>query len=202
MLEPSYSPPLHHDGRFCRPRRSRTRQAPRRAKEISLLEDPFARIDESSQEIAVNWIATVLKSLPVWLRSPGPLEKKEFAASQFCSVKVRVRVRAMVDLPVPAMPFNQNIVFSLWVGAPLHDPAKNINTGVWGLPTLFWLLLLCVQRDTTFKDVSTRATIPAAVMRPSIAYPEAWRLSNSRVAGSSILWELRGTTSTASIGLL
>ena len=64
----------------------------------------------SARHVTASWIAIVLKSLPVWLRSPRPLEKEKLAINRLYSVRVRVIVRAMVDLPVPAIPFNQKIL--------------------------------------------------------------------------------------------
>ena len=51
----------------------------------------------------------MVKSLEALPRSPSPLLKKKLAPSCLLSVKCWAIVLLIVDLPVPAIPFNQNM---------------------------------------------------------------------------------------------
>ncbi len=54
-------------------------------------------------------VAIIVKNRVALPRSPSPLLKKKLAPSCCQSAKARVTVRAIVDFPVPAAPFSQNI---------------------------------------------------------------------------------------------
>ena len=56
-----------------------------------------------------SWVARVLKNLAVPLRSAWPLEKKKLPPSCLCLAHLCATVLAIVDFPVPATPFNQNM---------------------------------------------------------------------------------------------
>jgi hypothetical protein len=57
----------------------------------------------------VRCAAIVVNNLVACPRSPRPLEKKKLAPRLFCLYHLRATVRAIVDFPVPAIPFNQNM---------------------------------------------------------------------------------------------
>ena len=54
-------------------------------------------------------MATVVKNLEALPQSPLPLLKKKLAPSYLLSLKCWAIVLLIVDLPVPAIPFNQNM---------------------------------------------------------------------------------------------
>jgi hypothetical protein len=51
----------------------------------------------------------LVTNFPAWPTSPPPCEKKKLAPRRFWSKYFRAIVRAMVDFPVPAKPFNQKM---------------------------------------------------------------------------------------------
>jgi hypothetical protein len=57
--------------------------------------------------------ATVDTNLDKFPRLTSPLLKKKLAPRSPCLHRDQATVREMVDFPVPALPFNQNIVFDL-----------------------------------------------------------------------------------------
>jgi len=59
--------------------------------------------------VLASWYARVVKNFEARARSPLPLEKKKLPPSRFSLSHVRATVRAMVDFPVPAIPFNQKM---------------------------------------------------------------------------------------------
>src|ERR1700734_3851757 len=66
----------------------------------------------SSGDLSASCVARVVKTLLEDPRSPPPLEKKKLAPRRPCSSYSRAIVRAMVDFPVPAIPFSQKMPLS------------------------------------------------------------------------------------------
>ena len=63
----------------------------------------------SAGTVFTSWEARVVKNLAAPLRSAWPLEKKKLPPSCFCLAQLPATVREIVDFPVPATPFNQNM---------------------------------------------------------------------------------------------
>jgi hypothetical protein len=59
--------------------------------------------------LIASCLAIVGKSFRAFPQSPSPLLKKKLAPSDLVSLKDFAIVREMVDFPVPAIPFNQNM---------------------------------------------------------------------------------------------
>jgi hypothetical protein len=69
---------------------------------------------------AIRSVAIVVKNLEALPRSPSPFLKKKLAPSWALLANDCAIVRAIVDFPVPAMPFSQNI------GLPLLSSAHSV----------------------------------------------------------------------------
>jgi hypothetical protein len=59
--------------------------------------------------VFANWVTRVVKNLVVPLGSARPWEKKKLSLSWFCWAQLQVTVWEIVDSPVLAIPFNQNM---------------------------------------------------------------------------------------------
>ena len=59
--------------------------------------------------VFANWVASVVVNLAAPVRSAWPLEKKKLPPNCFCLAQLSATVREIVDFPVPAAPFNQNM---------------------------------------------------------------------------------------------
>ena len=74
-------------------------------------------------------------------RSRSPLLKKKLAPRALRSLKRVATVREMVDLPVPALPFSQNMPLPL--GSPAHSCIRSrtsvrVSGWHWALCSLAW----------------------------------------------------------------
>ena len=75
--------------------------------------------------------AMLVTNLPAWPTSPPPREKKKLAPRRCCSEYVRATVRAMVDFPVPAKPFNQKMHRSSCLTAQLYMSRRSSTRVSW-----------------------------------------------------------------------